>query len=64
VVGTPLPPSPLTGEYLGRLQLGACHDPELARAFLRVSSLVDPPTALLRPEVVARVEAKEVASVG
>ena len=64
VVGTPLPPSPLTGEYLGRLQAGACQDPELARAFLRVSSLVDPPTALLRPDVVARVEAGQVASVG
>ena len=27
VVGTPLPPSPLTGEYLGRLQAGAARIP-------------------------------------
>jgi 2-polyprenyl-6-methoxyphenol hydroxylase-like FAD-dependent oxidoreductase len=56
VTGTPLPPSPLTGEYLGRLQLAAVHDGELAAAFLRVTALYDPPMALLRPEIVARVE--------
>jgi hypothetical protein len=59
VVGTPLPPSPLTGDYMGRLRLAAVHDPELSRAFLRVNALVDPPTALLRSEVVARVEAAQ-----
>ena len=57
VVGTPLPPSPLTADYVARLQRGAVHDPNLVQAFLRVNALVDPPTALLRPEVVARVEA-------
>jgi 2-polyprenyl-6-methoxyphenol hydroxylase-like FAD-dependent oxidoreductase len=64
VVGTPLPPSPLTGDYVRRLQLAAVHDPELARAFLRVTSLVDPPTALLRPDVVQRVDASQAAGVG
>jgi 2-polyprenyl-6-methoxyphenol hydroxylase-like FAD-dependent oxidoreductase len=55
VVGTPLPKSRLTPEYLARLQQAAVHDGELAIAFLRVTSLIDPPTALLRPETVARV---------
>jgi 2-polyprenyl-6-methoxyphenol hydroxylase-like FAD-dependent oxidoreductase len=64
VVGTPLPASPLTGDYVRRLQLAAVHDPELARAFLRVTSLVDPPTALLRPDVVQRVDASQAAGVG
>jgi hypothetical protein len=64
VVGTPLPPSPLTGDYVRRLQLAAVHDPELARVFLRVTSLVDPPTALLRPDVVERVDASQAATVG
>jgi hypothetical protein len=64
VVGTPLPPSPLSADYMARLQSTALRDPELAEAFLRVNSLVDPPTALLRPEIVARVEAAQGVPVG
>jgi 2-polyprenyl-6-methoxyphenol hydroxylase-like FAD-dependent oxidoreductase len=64
VLGTPLPPSPLTGDYVRQLQFAALRDPELARAFLRVNALVDPPTALLRPEVVERVEQAQVAGAG
>jgi flavin-dependent dehydrogenase len=64
VRGTPLPPSPLTGDYVRQVQHGAVYDPELARAFLRVNALVDPPTTLLRPEVVSRVEAGQIAGVG
>lgn len=42
------------GRYLQRLQSGAENDPQLGRAFLRVTSMTDPPTALLRPSVVVR----------
>jgi 2-polyprenyl-6-methoxyphenol hydroxylase-like FAD-dependent oxidoreductase len=45
----------LANAYLGRLQGGAVRDPALASAFLRVTGLVDPPTALLRPRTLARV---------
>jgi 2-polyprenyl-6-methoxyphenol hydroxylase-like FAD-dependent oxidoreductase len=45
----------LMGRYVARVQAGAVRDPALGRAFLRVTSLVDPPPALLRPSVVRRV---------
>jgi hypothetical protein len=61
VTGPALPASPLTGEYLGRLQHAATEDPELAAAFIRVTSLVDPPPALLRPEIAERVTRAAVA---
>ena len=41
--------------YVGRLHAAAAHDARLAEAFVRVSGLVDPPAALLRPGVVLRV---------
>jgi 2-polyprenyl-6-methoxyphenol hydroxylase-like FAD-dependent oxidoreductase len=56
VTGPALPRSPLTGEYLRQLQVAATDDPELSTAFIRVTSLIDPPQALLRPEIVQRVE--------
>jgi 2-polyprenyl-6-methoxyphenol hydroxylase-like FAD-dependent oxidoreductase len=61
VTGPPLPPSPLTPEYLLRLQLAATEDPEVATAFLRVAALIDPPPALLSPELVARVQSARTA---
>jgi hypothetical protein len=56
VTGPALPESPLSGEYVGRLQLAAAEDEELAKAFIRVTGLVDSPAALLRPEIVERVQ--------
>lgn len=43
------------GGYIARLHAAAAHDVKLGAAFMRVSGLVDPPQALLRPSVVARV---------
>lgn len=41
--------------YLPRVHAAAARDAELAGAFIRVASLVDPPEALLRPGFVFRV---------
>jgi len=57
VTGPVLPQSPLTTEYIANLQLAATQDAEIAAAFIRVASLVDPPPALLRPELAQRVAA-------
>jgi 2-polyprenyl-6-methoxyphenol hydroxylase-like FAD-dependent oxidoreductase len=45
----------LADRYIRRLHAAAAHDADVARAFVRVSGLVDAPTALLRPGVVATV---------
>jgi 2-polyprenyl-6-methoxyphenol hydroxylase-like FAD-dependent oxidoreductase len=45
----------LGNTYMPRLQRAAVTDASLAAAFLRTAGLVDPPQALLRPSVVARV---------
>jgi 2-polyprenyl-6-methoxyphenol hydroxylase-like FAD-dependent oxidoreductase len=62
VTGPALPASPLTPEYLRRLQLAATEDAEVAAALVRVTSLVEPPPTLLRPEIVHRVERAPVAA--
>ncbi|QNE79664.1 FAD-binding monooxygenase (plasmid) [Streptomyces finlayi] len=41
--------------YVGRVQHAASKDPEVAKGFMRVAGLIDPPTALMRPRMMARV---------
>jgi hypothetical protein len=55
VEGRRTPKTRLAGAYVARLQAAAAHDPALARAFVRVTGLVDPPEALLRPAIALRV---------
>lgn len=57
VEGRRTPAVRLLGRYVDRLQAHAEHDARLGGAFLRVMSLIDPPTALFRPSVVARAAA-------
>lgn len=54
VEGTRTPATRLLGRYVRRLQAGAEHDAQLGRAFLRATSMMDSPAALLRPSVVVR----------
>ncbi len=55
VEGRRTPGRRLAGAYVTRLQEAAAHDPALARAFVRVTGLVDPPEALMRPAIALRV---------
>jgi flavin-dependent dehydrogenase len=45
----------IAGAYVNRLQAAAEHDPRLARAFIRVTGLVDRPDAILHPAIALRV---------
>lgn len=47
-------PGPIN-RYLDRLYAAASHDEVVSKAFLRVTNLLAPPTALLRPSIAARV---------
>ncbi len=49
--------APERDEYLRRLRSAAADDPLLAGAFLRVTHLMEPVTALFTPDIAARVEA-------
>jgi hypothetical protein len=52
----PRPPGfRLTSAYTGRLYRAARYDAVVARAFLRVAHLIDPPTRILRPGIALRV---------
>ncbi len=54
--GPVLPASPITGEYLLQLQRAASQDADVATTLVRVNALMDPPSALLDPEIVGRVK--------
>jgi hypothetical protein len=45
----------LANAYVRRCHAAAHVDPEIARTFMRVANLVDPPSALLQPGMFARV---------
>jgi 2-polyprenyl-6-methoxyphenol hydroxylase-like FAD-dependent oxidoreductase len=45
----------IAGAYVSRLQMAAAGNPALARAFVRVTGLVDPPEALRRPAIALQV---------
>jgi hypothetical protein len=55
VHGPRTPKSRIAGAYVTRLQAAAARDPAVARAFVRVTGLVDRPEALLQPSIVGRV---------
>lgn len=55
VVGRRTVTTRAAGRFVARVQATAARDPVVAAAFVRVTGLVDPPTALLRPGVLARV---------
>lgn len=41
--------------YIPKLQAAAATDSELSKAFLRAAGMIDPPQALMRPEIMGRV---------
>ncbi|MCK9899931.1 FAD-dependent oxidoreductase [Frankia sp. Cpl3] len=45
----------LTNAYLRRAHIAAHVDPVVARAFMRLANLVEPPASILRPAMMARV---------
>ncbi|WP_063040025.1 NAD(P)/FAD-dependent oxidoreductase [Nocardia pseudovaccinii] len=55
VVGRRTPRIRLLNSYVTRAHRAAHVDPTLARTFMRVANLVDPPETLLKPATVARI---------
>jgi uncharacterized protein (TIGR02246 family) len=55
VQGRRTPEVQMGNDYVSRLQAAAVTDGSLTAAFLRAAGLVDPPQALMRPEVLSRV---------
>jgi 2-polyprenyl-6-methoxyphenol hydroxylase-like FAD-dependent oxidoreductase len=45
----------LGNAYMARLQYAATKDSSITDAFMRVAGLIDPPTALMRPKMLAKV---------
>ena len=55
VEGKRTAPTRFINWYVGKLYRAAEHDAVLARAFLEVANLTNPPSALLRPAIIRRV---------
>lgn len=55
VDGPRTPRRRIASAYTRRLLAAAAHDPAISRAFVRVTGLIDPPEALLRPATALRV---------
>jgi 2-polyprenyl-6-methoxyphenol hydroxylase-like FAD-dependent oxidoreductase len=55
VEGRRTPKQRIAAAYIARLQAAAAGNPALSRAFVRVTGLVDPPEALLRPTIALQV---------
>ncbi|MFE9581653.1 FAD-dependent oxidoreductase [Nocardia sp. NPDC006044] len=55
VLGPRTPRTRLTNAYVARVQRAAHVDPLVARTFLRVANLVEPPAALLHPRIASRI---------
>lgn len=54
-VGRKRPGTDLLNAYVLRVHRATHHDPVVCRAFLRVMHVIEPPSSLLRPDIVARV---------
>ncbi|WP_330253457.1 FAD-dependent monooxygenase [Nocardia sp. NBC_00565] len=55
VIGPRTTRTRLTNAYVARAHRAAHVDPRVARTFLRVANLVEPPTALLHPQIAGRI---------
>ena len=45
----------MLNRYIARLHRAAEHDSQVATAFVRVAALLDPPSAIATPRIMARV---------
>ncbi|KPM57698.1 FAD-dependent oxidoreductase [Frankia sp. R43] len=55
VVGNRTPRVRIMNAYIRRAHIAAHLDPTVARTFMRLANLVEPPSSLLRPPMVARI---------
>jgi 2-polyprenyl-6-methoxyphenol hydroxylase-like FAD-dependent oxidoreductase len=55
VAGKRKPADRLVNAYLTQLRAAASVDPEVGRVFVRVANMIDPPSRLLSPAIMARV---------
>ncbi|CUU55447.1 Dehydrogenase (flavoprotein) [Parafrankia irregularis] len=55
VVGNRTPRVRIMNAYIRRAHIAAHLDPTVARTFMRLANLVEPPSSLLRPSMIARI---------